>query len=554
MSFVELARRPGQVGLGDQRQLRRRGARKPAAEPAGGHVHQARLGRRRPAPSTSRAPHPALAEHLDDTLGQAVPLGHHDDPPAGRRPAGQVVQRAAPCRRGRSRPPARPARVRRRRPSPDRRRCVSASTANGPTLHHGTPRRQRVLADVGQRVEGRRAEHRLQVDRASRCRPRRSPSSRPGTPRWWPPGRAPGPGPARGRRPAPCAPSGSTSTSSSMPSTRAGVSDSMPSTAMPSATFSSRSATPGSCGASVAGPLADGVGEQQLAARRRPQPVLGDLEAALVGHREVADLLDRVAPEVHPQRVLLGRREDVQDAAAHGEVAAPLHQVGAGVGRGRPAGGPRRPGPPRRRWTAAPEPGRPARVTIGCSTARTGATTTGPAPAVSSEESGWASRRSTASRRPTVSLRGLSRSCGSVSHDGKSTTESGGRKQRSASARSSASRVVAVTASTGRPAARPSGRRAGRRRRARRRSGPPGRARRRHRSGPGRARPGVRVVQQDVENAGEAHEFLVSSWSPGCPRATRTPASTWLRGPPRLVRRADIGRDGPNPTAASHGE
>ena len=49
------------------------------------------------------------------------------------------------------------------------------------------------------------------------------------------------------------------------------------------------------------------VGEQQLAARRRPQP-LDRLEGALVGDREGADLLDLVAPELDPQRVLLGGR------------------------------------------------------------------------------------------------------------------------------------------------------------------------------------------------------------------------------------------------------
>ena len=61
--------------------------------------------------------------------------------------------------------------------------------------------------------------------------------------------------------------------------------------------------------------------------------VLGQLERALVGDLEVADLLDLVAPELDPQRVLLGRREDVEDAAAHREVAALLDQVGAGVAR-----------------------------------------------------------------------------------------------------------------------------------------------------------------------------------------------------------------------------
>ena len=77
---------------------------------------------------------------------------------------------------------------------------------------------------------------------------------------------------------------------------------------------------------------ADLVGEQQLAARRRPQPV-DRLVGALVGDREAADLLDVVAPELHPQRVLLGGREDVDDAAADRELAAPLDQVDAGVRR-----------------------------------------------------------------------------------------------------------------------------------------------------------------------------------------------------------------------------
>ena len=78
------------------------------------------------------------------------------------------------------------------------------------------------------------------------------------------------------------------------------------------------------------GPLADRRGEQQLAARRGPQAV-GGVQAALVGDPEVADLLDAVAPELHPQRVFLGGREHVQDAAAHGDLAAVLDQVGAHV-------------------------------------------------------------------------------------------------------------------------------------------------------------------------------------------------------------------------------
>ena len=73
-------------------------------------------------------------------------------------------------------------------------------------------------------------------------------------------------------------------------------------------------------------------GEQQLAARRRPEPARSRAEAALVGHGELPDLLDRVAPELDADRVLLVRREDVEDAAAHGELAASLDQLDPGVG------------------------------------------------------------------------------------------------------------------------------------------------------------------------------------------------------------------------------
>ncbi len=78
-------------------------------------------------------------------------------------------------------------------------------------------------------------------------------------------------------------------------------------------------------------PRADLGGEEELAARRRPHAALGDLEAALVGDREPADLLDLVAPQLDAQRVVLGRREDVEDAAADRELAAPLDHVHARV-------------------------------------------------------------------------------------------------------------------------------------------------------------------------------------------------------------------------------
>ncbi len=85
-------------------------------------------------------------------------------------------------------------------------------------------------------------------------------------------------------------------------------------------------------GGQFGGPRPYLVGQQQLSTGRRPQTVLGDLQRALVGHLEEADLLDLVAPELHPQRVLLGRREDVQDAAAHRELAALLDEFDPGVG------------------------------------------------------------------------------------------------------------------------------------------------------------------------------------------------------------------------------
>ncbi len=96
----------------------------------------------------------------------------------------------------------------------------------------------------------------------------------------------------------------------------------------------------------------------------------------------------------------------------------------------------------------------PRPLTCGWSTDLTGATTTETGPVSGSSGRGWARRRSTARRRPTVSLRGLSRSCGRVSQEGYSTTPAGGRRERRAAARSSASRPVAVTASTGRPVSR----------------------------------------------------------------------------------------------------
>src|SRR5687768_8483646 len=93
--------------------------------------------------------------------------------------------------------------------------------------------------------------------------------------------------------------------------------------------------------------------------------------------------------------------------------------------------------------TRSPRPG-----ASGCSTLRTGATSTSIVPL----SPGWVRSRSTASRRPTVSALGLSRSCGSVSQAGNVSTRRSGTTQRSRSATASASRSPAVTTSTGTPA------------------------------------------------------------------------------------------------------
>ena len=165
-----------------------------------------------------------------------------------------------------------------------------------------------------------------------------------------------------------------------------------------------------------------------------------------------ADLLDVVAPELHPQRVLLGRREDVEDAAAHGELAALLDQVDAGVRRVRQAGA-RRPRGRRRRPARSSTGSRsPSPLTCGCSTDRTGATTTASGPLVvvgagvrQPAQHGEPAADGVAARaEPLVRQRLPAREV--------ARPAPGSSRRPSAATRSSASRAVAVTASTVRPA------------------------------------------------------------------------------------------------------
>src|SRR5687768_12691407 len=75
------------------------------------------------------------------------------------------------------------------------------------------------------------------------------------------------------------------------------------------------------------------LGQQQLTAGRCCDLGQCDVAGPLVGNGEVVNLFDRVAEEIHAYRVLLGRRKDVQDAAAYGELTAPLDQVDTGIRR-----------------------------------------------------------------------------------------------------------------------------------------------------------------------------------------------------------------------------
>ena len=73
---------------------------------------------------------------------------------------------------------------------------------------------------------------------------------------------------------------------------------------------------------------------RELSRRRQLDP-LGLAERALGEHREAAHRVDLVPEQVDPDRLLLGRRVDVEDAATHRELAPLLDLVGpvvAGVG------------------------------------------------------------------------------------------------------------------------------------------------------------------------------------------------------------------------------
>ncbi len=294
----------------------------------------------------------------DEAAGQ--PAGGDGDEARLRRRVQRRRPRApAPRRRRAARPRAAPGRARRRPPRPASRpgstarassiaRSVSpryasaavaatvsaepsssASVANGVTVHHGQAQRRRLLAHLLDRAQRRGAE----VDRRGAAAGRRGPGGGQELRRRPDQLGRPGPDPLRvadqhvraGRQLVQHQPQlvGQDRGQRLHALDRGAVGDPVQHLGQLRV-----------LGREPLGPLPHRRGEQQLPARRRPQPVLGGARRALVGDREEADLLDVVAPELDPDRVLLGRREDVEDAAADGELAALLDQLDPRVADG----------------------------------------------------------------------------------------------------------------------------------------------------------------------------------------------------------------------------
>ncbi|CDO90544.1 hypothetical protein BN973_04940 [Mycobacterium triplex] len=87
-------------------------------------------------------------------------------------------------------------------------------------------------------------------------------------------------------------------------------------------------------GEQFGGPRPHVVGQQQFTAGDRDEGV--DLEVRdgpLIGDGEHPHLADLVAPELDAYRMFGGGREDVENATADGEFAAPADHVDAGVGQ-----------------------------------------------------------------------------------------------------------------------------------------------------------------------------------------------------------------------------
>ena len=223
-----------------------------------------------------------------------------------------------------------------------------------------------------------------------------------------------------------------------------GASDSMPSTGMPSATFSSSPERLGnSCTISRARWRTAG-GEQQLATRRELHALDRLGQRPLVGDRERPELLDLVAEELDAHGVVGRGREHVEDAAAHRELATAGDHVDAGVGEVDELDGDARRG----RNRALRRRARSARARRGCR--RAAAAPRAPrrrrrADAASRPPPSRACGAGRGARGRRSRREGLSRSCGSVSHAGNSRISASSRYGAMDARTDSPSRLVAVT-------------------------------------------------------------------------------------------------------------
>ncbi len=212
-----------------------------------------------------------------------------------------------------------------------------------------------------------------------------------------------------------CVRSGSRSTSSSISSVSTGARDSMPSTACPSASFSKISA---SSGCSSPRALAR-IRTSSVSSSSRHGGAHSRVAAARVRWSATAN--DLISSTSSPQNSTRsgcssvgGKTSTMPPRTAN----SPRFSTRSTRVYAAPAS--RRTTSSRSAWspTDSSTGTRSARPrTCGCSTERTGATTTRTGPLEGSVP-GCRRRRRTASRRPTVSLRGESRSCGNVSQAG----------------------------------------------------------------------------------------------------------------------------------------
>ena len=316
-----------------------------------------------------------LGQRLDQPLGGAVAGEDHDHAVAVLAPRLDVGDGALDVAAVGGRPGG---------PRRSRTSLVSDRRApNGLTVHHGRAACQGVLAHVAELAVRRRAE----VDRRLARRRRPRPSWRRGTPGWSRPGRGRGCGPARGRRPArgcrrasrrPAAPARRRAPGRATPCPRRRC--------RRRACRSARAAA-GGPRPSAAARRRTSVGQQQLAARRRPQPAPAPPGCAGRRRRSCGSprrRRPRTPPGPGAPRSA-GRRRRCRRGPRTRRASRP----------GRPGCTPRRRGrgrPPRgrgRRPTASSTGSRSPRPgTCGWSTERTGATTTESGP-LAAASPGW---------------------------------------------------------------------------------------------------------------------------------------------------------------------